>query len=193
MSDKERLLDFLTDVNKLNKEADPDLHYTMLWLQGEKHLIEQDMEMRGGNAKWAKDDLYHYGLNYKFDGDKLTELYLSAMNLTVIPDTIKNLIHLKKINLSNNNIGHIPEELELLTNIEDVNFSNNLLKSVPEAIPKLPKLRRVKLSNNSISSLPDLTALKNLRELDISDNKFQTLPNEALFLAGNGVELISGK
>ncbi len=192
MNDKDILIDFLTDVNKMNLDADPDLHYTMLWLQDDKYLIEKDMELRGGNADWRKDELYNYGLNYKFENDKLVELYLSAMKLAVIPDTIKNLKNLKKLNLSNNQISHIPDEITMLEEIEDINLSKNLLKRIPDNISDLNKLKRLVISNNNLSELPvSIKSMYHLKELDISENKFEDIPEEAKELLKNGTELIS--
>ena len=51
--------------------------------------------------------------------------------------------------------------------------NNNLNASVPTSFNRLSRLKRLELQQNNISSkLPDLTSLKNLNYLDVSDNRF---------------------
>ena len=148
MGDQESLLDFLEDTNRLNLSADPDLHYTIFWLKEDRFLISQDKELRTGTPQYMQKETYTYSNNYLFEDDKLVELYLSKMNLSFIPDTIRNFPELRKLHLSNNILTYVPESIGQLPNLTTLNLSNNQLSKLPEQLGSLDNLQQLNLSQN---------------------------------------------
>lgn len=64
----------------------------------------------------------------------------------------------------------LPEVIRLFTSLESLNVSNNLLSSLPQSLAKLP-ISQLDLHNNRFESLPDvLFSMENLRVLDLSKN-----------------------
>lgn len=191
MSDKELLIDFLMDVNRLNLDADPHLHYTLYFLKDEKFLIQQDIELRKGIPQWKQDEVYTYSHNYNFEDDKLTELYLSKMNITVIPDTISTFTNLKKIFFANNVINHLPDEMMELKKLTHLNLNNNMIKEIPESLENLERLENLQLANNQIREVPhNLVNLLNLKELNLANNEINNLSEGIEQLKNNGVTVI---
>ncbi len=177
MGDQELLLDFLEDTNRLNLSADPDLHYTIFWLKEDRFLIPQDKELRTGKPQYMQEETYTYSNNYQFEDDKLVELYLSKMNLSYLPDTIRNFPELRKLHLSNNILTYLPETIGELPNLTTLNLSNNQLSNLPEELGSLDNLEQLNLSQNQLSILPETIGnLKSLNELDLSQNQIQELP-----------------
>ena len=75
--------------------------------------------------------------------DKVVELNLEFNNLQgSLPESLGDLIHLKKINLFRNNItGTIPKSIGNLTSLKECNMAfNNLEGSLPESITNLNAL-----------------------------------------------------
>lgn len=191
MSDKELLIDFLMDVNRLNLDADPHLHYTLYFLKDEKFLIQQDIELRKGIPQWKQDEVYTYSHNYNFEDDKLTELYLSKMNITVIPDTISTFTNLKKIFFANNVINHLPDEMMELKKLTHLNLNFNKIREIPESIENLERLENLQLAKNQIREVPDnLANLLNLKELNLAENIIENKSRVTMLLNQNGVNVL---
>jgi len=71
-----------------------------------------------------------------------------------IPETIKLLTKLKKLNLSNNNIIELPKSMFLLTNLTYLDLSYNMLDEIPEEITNLKCLTTLRIQNNLINKIP---------------------------------------
>src|SRR5688572_10135937 len=92
-----------------------------------------------------------------------TELDLSSMELTELPESIGQLTQLKKLDLGWN---YIDEK------------QKNQLTALPEALGKLTQLQTLNLSQNQLTDLPEsLGQLMQLQELDLTDNKLIITPN----------------
>ena len=63
-----------------------------------------------------------------------TELNLSSMKLTELPESIGQLMHLTKLNLSDNQLTTLPESLGQLTQLHSLWLSNNQLTALPNSI-----------------------------------------------------------
>ncbi|MEA5479232.1 COR domain-containing protein [Pseudanabaena galeata UHCC 0370] len=119
-----------------------------------------------------------------------TELYLSNHNLSRIPESIKNLIHLRILDLSCNDIVDIPSSISQLRNLQMLSLHDNNIDIILDALFTEPSyssflnsLEILDLSNNKIDKLPrSIGNLLNLKSLDISSNKIQSIPREILEL-----------
>lgn len=91
---------------------------------------------------------------------KEAQLDLSGFGLTKIPECVKKLPWLEKIDLSHNKIQNI-DELGSLTNLSVVLLNNNEIESL-DGLKKLENLRSLDVGHNKIQ---DISLLANLREL----------------------------
>ncbi|MHA2249628.1 MAG: leucine-rich repeat domain-containing protein [Candidatus Kariarchaeaceae archaeon] len=177
MSEKELLIDFLMDVNRLNLSADPDLHYTIYYLKDEKFMVQKDIELRSGDPQWKQKPAYSYSNNYTFEGDNLTELYLGKMNLSFIPDSISLLTHLQKFYAANNVLTYLPESIGNLSHLKHLNLSNNQLSQIPDSIGRIEGIESLNFAQNNLQTLPDIFGnFRHLQEIDLSDNKLRNIP-----------------
>lgn len=74
--------------------------------------------------------------------------------ITLIPEDIKKLKKLKRINLSNNQIHEIREDLSELKNLTHLDLSNNKIKYLPSKVANLPNLVSLFLEGNPFDTLP---------------------------------------
>ncbi|KAF3646731.1 putative aldehyde dehydrogenase family 3 member F1 [Capsicum annuum] len=91
-----------------------------------------------------------------------------------IPNSISNLTRLRRLSLSKNSVtGEITASIGTLLYLQELYLDNNkLTSSIPKSINRLVNLKRLELQQNNISGeLPDLTQLKNLMFVDLSDNR----------------------
>lgn len=130
-----------------------------------------------------------------------TELNLSSMKLTELPESIGKLTQLKILKLDNNKITTLPESLcnlielralhlyanpslaELgnllsgLSKLEEVDLGYTGLSEFPNWIRYLENLKILYLWNNNITSLPEwIGELNCLEKLNVSANKIKKLP-----------------
>jgi Leucine-rich repeat (LRR) protein len=131
--------------------------------------------------------------------EQATELDLSNLDLTVLPNELGQLTYLKKLNLSKNNLqvlsgvigklkkleflnlwsnslNNLPAEIEQLKALNEIDLEDNYFVEFPKSLLKLPKLRVIDLEHNGITNLPDeIRELTNLVDLDISRNRIATI------------------
>ncbi len=110
-------------------------------------------------------------------------------NIEDIPDAIKNLKKLTRLNLANNNVKEIRESLGQLVNLKLLNLSNNKIKYLPPQVANLPKLEELYLEGNPFDLLPpEIVArgkdsIKNfIKELDVKDFLYEA----KLIIVGEG-------
>ncbi|KAF9591744.1 hypothetical protein IFM89_006090 [Coptis chinensis] len=137
-------------------------------------------------------------LGVKCTNNRVTALSLPSLNLRGPIDSLSQLNQLRLLNLQNNRLngslkpitqisnlkliyiskndfsGEIPKEFGSLRRLVRVDFSNNNLQgSLPSGVLNLSRLVTLRLQNNVLSGLvPDFSSLKNLRELNLSNNQF---------------------
>lgn len=91
-------------------------------------------------------------------------------------------------NENRNIIKVIPDEIKRLKKLSRLDISNNTISIVPESISQLKNLKYLNLSNNEIRDLPsDVANLENLEELYLEGNPFDMLPPE---IVARGVQSI---
>lgn len=131
--------------------------------------------------------------------ESITELYIHNRNLEAIPDSVRQLKHLKvlglrqnklatlpvwlndlkyleKLDLSSNRFHTFPKSIFLVEKIKSLNFGNNFIQRIPEKINTLKKLESIDFSNNQIRSIPDDFSFSFLKELKLNNNRISTLP-----------------
>src|SRR5690606_8008286 len=87
------------------------------------------------------------------NGD-LTQIVLDINNLNgTIPESVGNLLGLKRIDFGENDIsGTLPESLVALTNLEDLRLNDNHLTGhIPENIGVLSKLKVLDFGRNNLT------------------------------------------
>src|SRR6266568_2872488 len=127
------------------------------------------------------------------DNGNLVELFLSGLNLSLVPSEIGQLTKLKTLNLSNNHLRQLPPEIEQLTSLQQLDLSNNQLMQLPPEIGQLTSLQQLSLGVgtldtepifdtsliNALTQLPpEIGQLTSLQELDLSHNQLTQLPPE---------------
>ncbi len=109
---------------------------------------------------------------------QLQTLKLSYNLLTEISEAIASLNQLKTLNLSDNQLTELPEAIASLTQLKILDLSSNKLRELPEVISSLKQLRTLHLFFNQLTSLPEsLNNLSKLEAITISENKFISFPN----------------
>lgn len=108
----------------------------------------------------------------------ITELRLDGNELTVLPDSIGQLVGLKVLNLKMNRIGTLSAAIQNLTNLTTLSLENNRLTCLPEEFGQLRNLKHLKLCDNALQSLPkSFGQLCSLIELDVTKNLLSELPD----------------
>ncbi len=101
---------------------------------------------------------------------ELELLDLRSNHLKAIPPWVVSMPKLRKLYLSDNQIGSVQR---LPPGLEELYLSQNQL----QALPSLPShLRLLHLADNRLESLDELSSLTRLEELNVSNNRLQSLP-----------------
>ncbi|XP_078461875.1 leucine-rich repeat-containing protein 2-like [Lampetra planeri] len=116
----------------------------------------------------------------------LNELRVLNSRLHVLPRFVANFKRLQTLDLSKNCLQELPKEIGLLTGLQQLLLSYNQLRRVPGELGDCESLQRLDLSsNNSLHELPyQLSSLKKLVLLDLSVNKFSSVPIAVLRMSG---------
>jgi len=85
----------------------------------------------------------------------LEELYCANNRLTYLPNTIKNLISLKRLGLENNKIEKLPDGLYNLSELQILHLNKNNINNISEKILNFKKLEDFYLKQNPLEKMPD--------------------------------------
>jgi internalin A len=135
------------------------------------------MEMQSSNNALIEQLTTTLGVKPKFvecnEQAYIIALDLSQSNITQLPETLRELTHLQRLNLSNNQLTQIsPEELIYFTNLEYLDLHKNQLTSIPAELAQLPHLQHLDLHSNQLTSIPaKLAQLSHLQHLDLYENQ----------------------
>lgn len=113
------------------------------------------------------------------EGNLVTSLELSGINLRSISPTFGDLLDLKTLDLHNTSLTGEIQNLDSLQHLEKLNLSFNRLTSFGSSLGNLDSLQVLDLQNNSLQgTLPDgLGDLENLHLLNVENNKLEgTIP-----------------
>ncbi|MCB9113213.1 MAG: leucine-rich repeat domain-containing protein [Anaerolineales bacterium] len=128
-----------------------------------------------------------------------TELNLSNMRLSELPESLGELTHLQRLTLHHNNLTLLPESLAKLTQLQYLNLSKNLLKILPTWFCTFTQLQELDLYGGFLRELPDIIQhIPQLRKLEISSNQLKSLPSwlgnmtqlQVLYLSYNTLEVL---
>ncbi|KAI8579083.1 hypothetical protein K450DRAFT_243800 [Umbelopsis ramanniana AG] len=116
---------------------------------------------------------------------------LSNMDLTDIPDEIRELQHITilskdlinnsslKVFLYGNRLTKLSMELFSLKNLSVLSLRNNKLETIPPEIVLLQNLCELSLGNNLLRYLPgEILRLRKLNIISVLPNPFQTIPQD---------------
>eukprot|EP00878_Enallax_costatus_P026031 GHUV01027903.1.p1 GENE.GHUV01027903.1~~GHUV01027903.1.p1 ORF type:complete len:599 (+),score=189.93 GHUV01027903.1:562-2358(+) len=130
----------------------------------------------------------------------LNTLHLSSNKLRQLPQGISALSALKLLDVSDNPLSSLPEEIASLPalaslscsncsipalpdalgvqqpNLTAVNASGNHLTAVPTGLRAASSLAVLNLGRNQLTDISAVAGLQSLKELDVSYNKLQALP-----------------
>ncbi|MFZ4676609.1 MAG: leucine-rich repeat domain-containing protein, partial [Nodosilinea sp.] len=123
----------------------------------------------------------------------LASLYLWGNQITAIPDAISTLTNLTELSLFSNQITAIPDAISTLTNLTMLNLFNNQITAIPDTISTLTNLTGLYLSGNQITAIPDtISTLTNLTELNLSGNQITAIPDSISTLTNLTTLYLSG-
>jgi internalin A len=123
---------------------------------------------------------------------RATELYLDFCNLTAVPDEVRDLTEIQRLDLRGNDVRELPKWLSELSRLTELDLSSNGLSEVPRQIERLPRLSSLHLSGNRLSELPDwISGLECLSELNVEENPLTVMP-QWLRSASHLTELMVG-
>ncbi len=80
------------------------------------------------------------------------------------------------LDLNNKEITHLPREISKLHNLKELDLSWNSIKFLPDWVKVWAQLVKLDLCDNELEDLNGIEYLKNLEELNISANRFTSLP-----------------
>jgi len=123
----------------------------------------------------------------------LTRLDVNGNRLTALPDWLGDLTGLTSLGLSRNQLAALPDWLDNLAGLTELWVGGNQLSGLPQSLGNLTALRRLGLSRNQLAALPDwLGGLSDLTWLDLSGNRLTALPDWLGNLAGLTELRVSG-
>ncbi|MBW4617999.1 MAG: leucine-rich repeat domain-containing protein [Cyanosarcina radialis HA8281-LM2] len=115
--------------------------------------------------------------------ERVSKLYLSNKKISVLPDSIGDLVNLTVLDLEGNKLTTLPESIGDLVNLKVLNLYRNRFVTLPESIGNLTDLTELrpckgKPGKGNLVRLPDsIGNLTNLRNLDLARNQLTELPD----------------
>ncbi|XP_068127542.1 leucine-rich repeat-containing protein 2 [Hyperolius riggenbachi] len=108
----------------------------------------------------------------------LKEWHIHQTRIQVIPEYIQTFQDLNVLDMSQNKITHLPPEIGCLRNLRELNVSFNNLKDIPPELGDCENLEKLDVSGNlALTELPfELSNLKKVTYVDVSANKFSSIP-----------------
>lgn len=107
----------------------------------------------------------------------------------------------RDLNVAGNQIKDLPKELGQMKCLTSLDVGYNLLESLHESILRLPDLKRLVLRHNDLTSLETDGICHELEHLDLTGNKFTSMPGRLLYkmtglkqllMASNKLEVTDG-
>ena len=109
-----------------------------------------------------------------------TELDLSYMRLSELPESFGQLTQLRELNLSVNKLTVLPEIIGQFTQLYFLNLTSNKLSELPESIHQLTELRLLWISDNNFLRFPEqICQFTLLEDLSVGGNNFGEIPDSS--------------
>lgn len=117
----------------------------------------------------------------------LQYLDLRDNKLTVLPDELGDLLHVKELYLSNNLLTTLPDSIGKCSEVEILLANKNQITSIPLALNTCTNLQHLDFASNKLIDVPPvvLSTLVNLQDLFLGGNKITDIPSDI----GNCVSL----
>ncbi|XP_041349799.1 malignant fibrous histiocytoma-amplified sequence 1 homolog isoform X2 [Gigantopelta aegis] len=114
--------------------------------------------------------------------ENLIEVRLNNNTLTVIPQFLRRLRKLNRLDVSSNELESL-KGVERLKRIQVLVLDGNNLGTVFKDVAHMTKLEILRCKDNNIREItPEIRQLKQLQDLDISNNKITVLPIDVFLL-----------
>jgi Leucine-rich repeat (LRR) protein len=136
-------------------------------------FITKDLEVTGQKTVYSIEQLN------TLDTLSIENVFLSAINLSEIPQNVFHFSNLEKLDLSSNSIVSIPKEIASLKKLNSLNLSDNPTLELNECFPNLSKLelKQLNISNCALVYLPySIGQMKELTTLNVSNNALIDIP-----------------
>ncbi|MDY0134280.1 MAG: GNAT family N-acetyltransferase [Atribacterota bacterium] len=109
---------------------------------------------------------------YDYEWDRL-RIWLEQYG--AIPESVTKKEELTRLDLSKNNLKELPQEIGILSNLVVLNLANNKLTKLPESFAKLKALSNLDLRRNTFENIPESLFSLELRSLNLSSNRLDSL------------------
>ena len=107
-----------------------------------------------------------------------TELHLSNLGLTTLPDSLAQLHNLQVLFVNDNRLTALPDSLAQLRNLQTLFLNHNRLTVLSVSLTQLRNLQKLYVNDNRLTALPDsLGLLQNLLTLVARNNQLTALPD----------------
>ena len=145
--------------------------------------VREELLLRTGVDKSSSEVLW-FGLRLmQLEISWLKKIYwvktlrLASNELSFLPlDMASFLKQCIKLDLQQNKLCEIPQSLLELPSLKELNLSHNALVNIPDVPEWSASLLVLDLSNNHLSNLPETAVAAALSYLNISNNRFRTVP-----------------
>ncbi len=108
---------------------------------------------------------------------RITQLSLCNQGLSVLPDSIGNLLALERLLLPLNHLETLPDNIGYLGRLKQLEANNNHLTGLPECVGNLTSLEILVIHGNQIESLPESVGnLQGLKRLSVHQNNLIEFP-----------------
>jgi Leucine-rich repeat (LRR) protein len=106
-----------------------------------------------------------------------TDIVLAGCGLTAVPEALRGLTLLRRLDLGDNRLTAVPAWLGELTGLERLTLRANRLGVLPDSVGALARLQMLDIGHNRLVTLPDATSrLSSLERLSLEDNRVTTVP-----------------
>ncbi|NUR57392.1 MAG: hypothetical protein HOV87_01565 [Catenulispora sp.] len=112
-----------------------------------------------------------------------TDIKLEGCGLTAVPEELRGLTRLRRLDLGENRLTSVPEWLGELGGLEVLVLRANRLAGLPESVGDLAGLGVLDIGHNRLASLPaTISRLNKLERLSLEGNRFTTVPGAMMSL-----------
>ena len=143
----------------------------------EELLLRMGVDKSSSEVLWFGLHLMHLEISWLKKIYWVKTLRLASNELSSLPQDMGSFLkQCIKLDLQKNKLCEIPPSLLELPSLKELNLSHNALVNVPEVPEWSASLQILDLSNNHLSNLPNSAIGAALSNLDISNNRFRTVP-----------------
>ena len=144
----------------------------------EELLLRKDVDKSNGTVLWFGLRLMQLEISWLRKIHWVKTLKLARNEFTSLPPEMGNYLkECVKLDLQRNKIREIPPSLLELPSLSELNLSQNDLINIPDVPEWSPSLLVFDLSYNRLSNLPNSAVASALSNLNISNNRFRTVPH----------------